>query len=302
MNDLRHELEQARLAAPVEGFGLETFYRRRELKESRRRFVALGASLVIGLSVVVGTFAALRATPDPKWQPAGGDAVIPIAGPGEYYVWSAARFDVPPGAWNEREVRWNTEGGGRLTYIAHGHSNQPAPPRALGDYEAAPIPSDAAGALQVLLERSADGGASPGPHTTPAADIPLSEREYDVFRAVNDLSGIDSDAFLATPAQVSVMMRVLEGMPGATMTSASDPVGRPALRIEFREGDEIRYIFVDPTTHILLATGGHDPDLGGFTDMVVLTSGIASALDGRITEELIPAASPSDLTFFSQLR
>jgi hypothetical protein len=84
MNDLRHELERARQAVPVGGFGLEAFHRRRELKQSRRRFVALGASLLIGMSVVDGVFAALRVTPDPSWRPAGEDAVIPVAGPGEY--------------------------------------------------------------------------------------------------------------------------------------------------------------------------------------------------------------------------
>jgi hypothetical protein len=216
-------------------------------------------------------------------------------------------------------LRWNAEGDGHLTYRAYGDPNQTTPPsgfrtegegpypsvdedfEAFGGYEAAPIPQDPTAAIEMLLARSANGGVSPGPHATPAASVAMSAREYDVFRAVSDISGLDADAFLATPAQVSVMMTVLEGMPGATVTDAIDPAGRPARRIEFDEGDVARYVFVDPSTHILLATGGRSPDIGEFTDMVVWASGIASSLDGRITQELIPTAIPHDLGFFDEL-
>lgn len=327
MRDEHDLLEQATGRVPRPDFTLPDLERRRDRRQRRKRVEAGVLGLTISVMVLAGAVLALRHAPTLAAD--GGSVgtqsssnlsqatVAPlVAEPGQYYYWS---IRLVGGCYPGQEpvcgggdVRlaatywWASDDSGRIEVderhnygIDEGRFEAGAFPNWNGiDVSSFPLETEAL--TRFLLDRSAEGGSSPAPLVTPPPDG--APRDGQMWRAITDLL---ADPHV-TPTVRAALLDVAAGLQGSHVTTdVEDPVGRPAHVIEFGNwgGEIVERLYVDPTTHELLAwtktaSTGDEP----FEYFVVQRAGVVdstevdpSGQDGSIPQPLrpIPDVPPS---------
>jgi hypothetical protein len=277
MSDTKHLLERASRSAPDVPFGLDEFRLLRERREHRRR---IGAGVVgLTLAVVAATvaFTALQGgqASDTDGPYASTGTTLPpatrsplVAAPGELYYRAVlfVRAGCPGDLVDEcsgSAVRLDTtswwspeDDSGRIAVddaqaygIEGGRFGAGAFPNDNG-IDVSEFPLEPGALTQFLLERSAEGGASPAPLVTPPPEG--APRDGQLWRAITDLL---ADPHV-TPTVRAALLDVAVGMQGTTLEAGVvDPAGRPAHAIAFGNwgGELEERLYVDPNTHELLA-------------------------------------------------
>lgn len=278
MRDEHDFLEQATARAPRPGFTLLDLERRRERRQRRKRIEAGIVGLTLSVLVLAGAFLALqerepnRSAGDDNRDDSTASNLPPatqaplVAGPGQYYYWTVrlvggcypGQEQVCGGTDVRLDVTywWASDDSGRIEVderrnygIDEGRFESGAFPNNNGiDVSSFPLQTEAL--TQFLLDRSAEDGESPAPLVTPPPDG--APRDGQMWRAITDLL---ADPHV-TPAVRAALLDVAAGLQGSHVTTdVVDPVGRPAHEIAFGNwgGELIERLYVDPTTHELLA-------------------------------------------------
>jgi hypothetical protein len=292
MDDTKRLLEKAKHLAPTPAFDLDDVRDRRSRTARRRRFSARIVGLGITAAIIAGAVFATASvgTHVEAAGPAGGGGLAaPIRtvalAPGEF---SYQRIKIESDSTcadcgvNHVELLaeswWGLDGSGRIdvskaqNYGIHGGTFGPGTFPTEGDLTG--FPTDLEALRTFLLERSAEGGASPRPDVTPAPGVGLEDGQ--LWLAIQDYLG--SPQYLnATPELRAAMLQVLAQSPMVRVsTGATDPLGRPSSALRFHAFDRDVTIFVEPTTGDFMAKTERFDD-GSTGSVIVEEAGIATS-------------------------
>jgi hypothetical protein len=266
-------LERAGRLAPPATFTLLDVEMTRGRREALRRVTTVLVALSLTALAFVSVASALLRSDDGIVRPAGSNDALPsatepplVAGPGQFYsravlfvldgcAGAAAECD-PGGSRLDATFVWSPhDDSGRIVVDeAHGYGIE-AGRFDPGDFpnpngiDVSSFPMDAETLTRFLLDRSAEGGASPAPIVTPPPEGAATDGQ--LWRAITDLL---QDPHV-TPAVRAVLLNVAAGLQGSRVeTDVVDPFGRPAHVIEFGNwgGEMPERLYVDPATHELL--------------------------------------------------
>jgi hypothetical protein len=308
MDDTKRLLEQAQHLAPTPAFDLDDVRDRRTRHDRRRRISATVVGLGITAAIVAGavfantTVGTHRATVRP-----GGGGGLPAPArtvalaPGEFsYQRIKIESDSTCAGCGVNHVEllaqswWASDDSGRIdvskaqNYRIHGGTFGAGMFPIEGDLSG--FPTDPEALRTFLLERSADGGASPRPEVTPAPGVLLEDGQ--LWLAIQDYLG--STQYLnATPELRAAMLQVLAQDPMVQVsTGGTDPLGRLASTLHFHAYGADVTVFVEPTTGDFMAQTQRFDD-GSTGSVIVEEAGVATSdqvlpQGQRIT---VPAAS-----------
>jgi hypothetical protein len=277
MSDTKDLLERASRTAPHVPFGPDDFRRLRERRDRVRRTRAGAVGLTLAVVAAGVAFTTLQGgeARDVDGQYASTGAALPpatrsplVAAPGQLYY--GAVLLVRAGCAGEL-VEECSEAGVRLdaTYwwapeddsgriavddaLAYGIEAGRFGPGEFPNHNGIDVsgfPLEPAALTEFLLDRSAEGGASPAPLVTPPPQG--APRDGQLWRAITDLL---ADPHV-TPTVRAALLDVAVGVQGTTLEAdVVDPAGRPAHAIAFGNwgGKLEERLYVDPDTHELLA-------------------------------------------------
>ncbi len=301
--DVRDGLERARQAVTPPEDAFERLKRRREWRVRRRRAGSAVVALTVAGVVLGGALFALRTTAsgrtgltNPGQGPTARNGASLVAGTGQFYydrvaqVYTSGKSD--QGVLFTRtltEQWWAPDGSGRIrttsepafaseqdrqTWIDQTGPIQPQTDDTTYQAGAFPTDGDISGLstdpvelAKQIEERTATGGASPEPDTTPSPGIPGSTGAEWKAVVENLLQRAD-----APPALRSALVQLVEGLPGVQrIDDVHDPVGRAAFELRLPSGDGDESVFVDPNTLQPLAwtiAAGGDPGVYGYVEVV----------------------------------
>jgi hypothetical protein len=273
MRDTRELLQRAAQSAPTVTLELDDLAARRRRRRTRDRIVAVATALVLTFGAAGVTILSLRSADTSRigsTGPTGSAEVLPdvlppaerppfVARPGQYH-YRAVLF-VAGGEDQSMQLDvtyWWSPGddSGRIVAdAADGYGIEPGRFMAgefpnVNGIDVSSFPLGTAELERFLLERSAEGGASPVPLVSPPPDGEPTDGQ--LWRAITDLL---RDPHV-TPVVRAALLNVAASLEGSKILSdRSDPAGRPAHVIEFENwgGTEIDRLYVDPATHDLLA-------------------------------------------------
>jgi hypothetical protein len=276
MPETKDLLERASRSAPDVRFGLDDVRRRGERRHRGQRIRAAVVGLTLAVVAATVASAALQGGARSVDSPyASTGATLPsatrsplVAAPGQLYYGAVlfVRAGCPGELVEdcfEAEVRldatywWSPEDdSGRIAVddaqaygIEAGRFGPGEFPNHNG-IDVSDFPLEPAALTAFLLERSAEGGASPAPLVTPPPEG--APRDGQLWRAITDLL---ADPHV-TPTVRSALLEVAARVQGTTLeVDVVDPAGRPAHAIVFGNwgGELEERLYVDPDTHELLA-------------------------------------------------
>jgi hypothetical protein len=324
MSEERDMLERAAAKAPVPTF---TVIDLRERGDRRRRLRRAGTLLVGSAVAACSILFAYMAIPGTNGAgPAAGTEALPpatssplVAGPGESYYWRVHLIGgcvegscLTAGVdYTELQATywWSPDDSGRIEVeTAHNYGIQ-AGTFQPGDFpnpngiDVSSFPTDPSQLAAFLEARSQQDGASPVPVVTPPpAGAP---NDGQMWRAITDLLQNPQ----VTPAVRAALLDVAAGLQGSHLDlNGTDPVGRPAYVISFGDwgGDQLEKLYVDPSTHELLAWTVSSASAANGTyvsDFVVDAAGIPGSIGEVPKVSSIPNPAqplPSDVRSLAQ--
>jgi hypothetical protein len=312
MDETKQLLERAAAAAPPPSLDREVLGRRRDRRRRRERLFA-GA---VGLGVTAALIAwALVTVPlessgsvPSQGNPLPAATTAPLtAAAGQYYVQrirettTCATTTCPGGDVGVdllATIWWAPDMSGRIDAPRHTnyglHAGTYAPGSFPTEGDTSAFPTEPPALQAFLLDRSASGGASPGPgEPTPTPGV--DGRTGDLWRSIANLLADPAAYGDTTPALRAALAEVAAGLPMATVhTGATDPAGRPAIRIRVHAFQAVTDLFIDPASHDLLSVVDTMGD-GWVGTYTVLRAGVTDSTDVMPTadQSSIPAASGS---------
>ncbi len=277
MDDMKESLRRARSSASPPEPAFERLVRRRERKHRNGRIASAAVALVVVAALVAGGAWTLQhrssraivgssgpSGPSVTGAPSPGvTSPSLVAAPGQYYYWKTVR---PLSNGNVvEELWWGTDGSGRYQ-VDSTNDNYGTPksqtwqPGGLPgvwpfENDVSGLSTDPSTLLQQLLERSAEGGASPEPEVTLSPG--LSVETSGMWRSIQNML----EQGTATPSLRAALFEVTAGLDGVhEQADATDPLGRPAvalsLGLALYEGNCADTMWFDRDTHVMLASDG----------------------------------------------
>ena len=216
----------------------------------------------------------------------GGSTVPLVAGSGEYYYLRIVSYGGESGLGNPASVWIGPDGSGRLLADESGtlKDERFGPGEMPGSF-LPELSADPDQLIQQLIERGSPGGASPNPIASSSPG--RSQEMTSLLRTLQDLLTLGGDAFL-TPEQIAEVFVAAQGINEVTTErSATDPLGRSAVRLSFvidydiGSGSAIQWYF-EPTTGQFMGevwVNGRTGDVEQAT--LIETAGIAGSVDDR---------------------
>ena len=301
MPNAKDLLQRAERSAPTPMFVFDDLDRARVRREKRKRIgtvvFALGLAVVAFGSAVV----ALRQPGESTVGSSGPTATLPpateapqVARPGEFYyravlLANEGCFSAGEGECGSTGTRldatfwWRDDDAGRVVvdqkmgYGIDAGSFEPGSFPNWNGIDVSGFPLEAEALTRFLLERSAEGGASPAPMVTPPPEGAPNDGQ--LWRAITDLL-LDPHV---TPTVRAALLEVAAGLQGARVeTDVIDPAGRPAHAIVFDNwgGEMPERLYVDPSSHELLAwTTSSTVDPDSFGMYIVQDAGIVASTE-----------------------
>jgi hypothetical protein len=283
--DLRSALERARDLAPASPPDLEALAGARGRRERRRRVGAMTLSLVVGLLVIAGAFAAVRSRPGVAGPAAGGgDFPTPggLAMPdGSYLYLHVTAFDGSGGP--STSSWWAQDGSGRLM-LTTGEDTTYGPgqlPTDSGPLDGLSL--DASVLREQMLQRMSPDGASPEPFDqfSPGPGQP----DHTTAGLIRSIGELLADAN-STPQLRAALFRVAAGLDGVDVTrDATDPAGRAAIELSVTTEGSLHRWWFDPSSQQLLAA----QDEGGPVTVVEAEAFTPGTTPRHAIAQLIPA-------------
>jgi hypothetical protein len=305
----KEALRRARSSAQPPEPAFERLVQRQERKQRNGRIASAAVALVVMAGLVAGGVWTLAHRPSrtvvgssgpsgpsvTSAPSAGATSPSLVAAPGQYYYWKTVR---PLEGGNVvEELWWGTDGSGRYqvdaTNEAYGTPKsqtwQPGGLPGVWPFETdvSGLSTDPATLLNQLLDRSAEGGASPMPEVTLSPGV--SPETSRIWRSIQNM--LEQGA--AIPALRAALFDVAAGLDGVREEpGATDPVGRPAVALSLSiaqyDGGCADTMWFDPDTHVLLASDG---DLGCSPSMIVVAGGIVGSTSDTVApgEGYVPA-------------
>jgi hypothetical protein len=290
MDDLKDQLQRARLRYVPQDDSFEGFSRRRLHRERLRRFTTISVAMTIGLAGIAGIVLAFGGAEGGRDVTPGADLGLPS---GSFYYERVDRYNMVPyrGARDvetaTEELWLNPDGAGR--FVADGTIlNYYEPFPGAGKHQDvsfgaggsawvwADLPEDADAMRVALLSRGAPDGSSPVP-PTPSARITIDD--WRIFRAAQDL--LARDQLYLAPPQRRALFLVLREIPYFDVTTdATDPLGRPATELTaVLAGDRSRWFFDEGTGQWLarVLEDGRSGDV--LTAELVVRQGVVGSTD-----------------------
>jgi len=305
MDDLKERLERSAHLAPLpSGDPLEGVRRRRARRDGLRR----AGTAVVALGLAGASFAGIASLVQGSGGPGGGgrdnpltappavDASHLVVGPGQYHYELVVVILTDGQVGVEVETWWGPDDSGRRRVIRSVPGWGSGPRGVFGPGEFPYLEGDLSGLstdpaeLEVQLrERSAPGGASPQPDTTP--DPGGDPMGGELWRAFDRLIELPN----ATPELRAALVRVMAGLEGSTVTAGEeDPVGRPAVRVSAEAFGLRLDAYVDPGTYQLLAFVRTDVP-GTDADMRIwVAQGVVGSTDEVPTGDALLVPPPED--------
>jgi hypothetical protein len=148
------------------------------------------------------------------------------------------------------ETWWGTDDSGRTVQTADRTTKDESygPGDFPSDVSTKDFPTDPAELKQFLIDRSSPGGASPEPmFPTPPGGGSHDGQLWDVVSTIID------DPNMTPSVRAAVLEMAANLQSSQVDLTATDPGGRPAYRISVTQGGTLKELFVDPSTHELLA-------------------------------------------------
>jgi hypothetical protein len=278
---------------PTPTFGRLQARREAKARAARLRAGALGlaiAGALIGALVVWAPFGQVSTGVTGS---AEGSQIPLVAAPGEYYYvrlasWYSETGDGPLRP-STLEFWYGPDDSGRVVPDQSGDAHDERFSPGEMPLEALPgLSTDPATLMGQLMDRGSPGGASPNPIATTSPG--RSQSTTSLLRTLQDLLGM-GDQFL-TPKQVAAVFEGAQSIEGvSTQSDASDPLGRPAIRLSFvidynqGAGSRVNWYF-DPQTKQWMGEAWIDQGTGQVTSArLVQMAGIASSIETRPAPE-----------------
>jgi hypothetical protein len=326
MTDLGERLRRSGRALPApQDDPLERLIRRRDRKRRNERLLAAAVSLALVGGVLGGTLAVLSHVGSGRGQQspaAGGNVLGGSLGPrtGSAPALADGSFVYRTQVHSSQEsftagsstvdhlsfmiqTWWANDGSGRVEYTCitpdcensygFGPTGVFDPGQFPTDDDMTGLSADPEKLVLELIARSSDDGSSPEPAFSPGPELKPGVTVGAVLDAIVNIL----DDPNGSPELKAACFDVARSMPTVEEADdASDPAGRPAIRLRFSMDTwgSVDYFF-DPATHLLMAEVSGGAGTGDAGSTTIYNEGIVDSTDATPTADqwLFPEAPPS---------